>query len=728
MKIFRSIPKLDGVCWTCVAYPLLILLLLALFTLPVMAQELYFSVKQGANTYDLVPLERAGPVAEFYNYRNDEAHTGLEVVDHSILFLYRDTITGELYLVIIHDQPVDGTGGEVEFSFRGLPLGATIVIRDDPNAQDLYEFSPPTAFMHWQWIPEHTDGVVIGGLGEEFEIVITPDFIEGITGWDLVTGTIEDPIYTALPSLKEPITITAAVTPPNIPPVASFTYSPAVISVGQAVNFDASASHDPDGTIVSYDWDFGDGTTAKGVTVSHIYSAAGSYPVSLTVTDDQGATDTITQTVTVSEVPPPRARRTISTTVALPSSTFRVIVEITTSTDIEGLGLDEDLPGGWEINPIDNAGAAFKRVETQWVWARTIRAGETLRVIYDVTVPEELVSGPLPVEECITGMIDSAQPAFHKEVGGESCLKVDRCLPAEVAITHLDPETEEIDLTLSEDVTAAQLQLSISYWVEDEPVPGTCGNLLDLETLKLLIAHYLKCIPIDEPLPKEPPDRAATVTRRILTPFPFHQLYLEAYRGNIFRVVITIEAHKDLHGLGLDENLPQGWEVKPINSAGGIFKESQIQWAFPELIPAGAIKTITYEVTVPPGRVYCLGGEECKANVFELSGNADSANPQFDIAIGGETEVVIAKCLSIPIAIAYLDVETNTIDATLSSKITFEQIQAAIAFWLEDEEVPGTCGKTIDFETMKLLIAYWLTDTPVDLPLGVVPEDPDGDR
>jgi hypothetical protein len=126
-------------------------------------------------------------------------------------------------------------------------------------------------------------------------------------------------------------------------------------------------------------------------------------------------------------------------------------------------------------------------------------------------------------------------------------------------------------------------------------------------------------------------------------------------------------------------------------------------------------------VTVPVN-LYCVGCE-CKLDVFHLSGVADSMNPQFDIGIGGDTEVVIAKCLSIPVAIAYLDVETNTIDATLSSKITFDQIQAAIAFWLEDEPVPGTCGKTIDFETMKLLIAYWLTDTPVDLPLGAKPND-----
>ena len=731
MKIFRVLKlesELDGAPRTCIV-PLSLFLTfisLALFTLPLslslstQAQEvLYFSVKQGEVTYDLTPIEGTVSVREFYDYRNDESHTGLEVEGHSLLFLYRDPTDGQIYLVIIHDRPGDAIGGEVEFFFDGLPLTATTVIRDDP-APDTWEWTPPTARVHWEWQPIHNDGVVIGGLGQEFSITITPNFISNITQWDLVTGTVAEPIYTPLASLIEPVTVTATT---NIPPVASFTFTPTVVTVGQAVSFDASASYDPDGEIVRYDWDFGDGTTATGAIVTHTYTIAGDYLVSLTVTDNQGATNTVTRTVTVSEAVI-TATRTISTPAVLPGSTFRVVVEISTTSTIEGLGLDEDLPGGWEINPIDNAGAAFKRAETQWIWARTIRPGEVLRVIYDVTVPEEQILGPLPVKECITGRIDSASPAFVKEVQGDSCLKVDRCLPPLVAIAHLDVQTEGIDLTLPNDITAAQVQRAISYWVEDEPVPDTCGALLDLETLKAVIAYHLKCIPIDEPLPEEPPDKAVTATRQILTPFPFHQLYLEAYRGNIFRVVVTIEVHTDLYGLGLDENLPRTWRVRPLNSAGGVFKEPLVQWVFPEKLPAGTIKMITYEVTVPPEKVYCLGDEECKVSIFFLSGVVDSANPRFDLGVGGDTEVVIAGCLSIPVAIAYLDVETNTIDATLSSIITFEQIQAAIAFWLEDEPVPGTCGKTIDFKTMKLLIAYWLTDTPVDLPLGVAP-DPD---
>jgi PKD repeat protein len=85
----------------------------------------------------------------------------------------------------------------------------------------------------------------------------------------------------------------------NTYPTASFTYSPSSPSTGESVSFDGSGSSDPDGSISSYDWDFGDGTTATGSTASHSYSSSGDYAVTLTVTDDAGATDSTTQTVSV---------------------------------------------------------------------------------------------------------------------------------------------------------------------------------------------------------------------------------------------------------------------------------------------------------------------------------------------------------------------------------------------------------------------------------------------
>jgi subtilisin family serine protease len=97
--------------------------------------------------------------------------------------------------------------------------------------------------------------------------------------------------------------------PANIAPTASFTYSVNDL----AVAFNASASSDSDGSIVSYAWTFGDGTTGSGVTTNKTYSAAGTYSVKLTVTDNAGATGTQTQSVTVTvPVTPPSNDFTLS--------------------------------------------------------------------------------------------------------------------------------------------------------------------------------------------------------------------------------------------------------------------------------------------------------------------------------------------------------------------------------------------------------------------------------
>lgn len=86
----------------------------------------------------------------------------------------------------------------------------------------------------------------------------------------------------------------------NQPPVAEAGPNQSV-SPGGTVTFDASGSYDPDGIIVSYDWNFGDGTAhGSGKSVPHVYSAPGNYTVTLTVTDNGGLSGVDTSLVTVS--------------------------------------------------------------------------------------------------------------------------------------------------------------------------------------------------------------------------------------------------------------------------------------------------------------------------------------------------------------------------------------------------------------------------------------------
>jgi PKD repeat protein len=92
------------------------------------------------------------------------------------------------------------------------------------------------------------------------------------------------------------------VTAPNQPPSASFSATPTSGVAPLTVNFDASGSYDPDGSIVSYTWNFGDGATNTGSTVSHTYTSGNIYLVSLTVTDNDGAMDTGTRRILVTTV------------------------------------------------------------------------------------------------------------------------------------------------------------------------------------------------------------------------------------------------------------------------------------------------------------------------------------------------------------------------------------------------------------------------------------------
>jgi PKD repeat protein len=85
----------------------------------------------------------------------------------------------------------------------------------------------------------------------------------------------------------------------NKAPVAAVTATPISGTAPVTVSFSGAGSTDSDGTIASYAWAFGDGTTGTGVTASKIYSNAGTYTAVLTVTDNGGLTATKSVVITV---------------------------------------------------------------------------------------------------------------------------------------------------------------------------------------------------------------------------------------------------------------------------------------------------------------------------------------------------------------------------------------------------------------------------------------------
>lgn len=89
------------------------------------------------------------------------------------------------------------------------------------------------------------------------------------------------------------------------PPIASFTYTPDRVKANKTVTFDASDSYDPDGYIVEYIWDFGDGynlTTTQNST-THKFTKNGVYDVNLTVVDNDNLADSFIQTIRVGSPP-----------------------------------------------------------------------------------------------------------------------------------------------------------------------------------------------------------------------------------------------------------------------------------------------------------------------------------------------------------------------------------------------------------------------------------------
>lgn len=200
---------------------------------------------------------------------------------------------------------------------------ATLTVTDDDGGSavdtatvTVADTEPTAAFSYPPGSPS-TDGPV--------QFTDTSNSYDGITSWnwdfgDTNTSTAQNPSHTYASAGTYTVTLTVteadsdtdivsdtiSVSAPNQPPVADPNGSdPYTGTENTPLSFDGSGSYDPDGTITSYSWNFGDGGSASGVSPSHTYVDGGTYTVTLTVEDDDGATDTESTTATITEVNDP---------------------------------------------------------------------------------------------------------------------------------------------------------------------------------------------------------------------------------------------------------------------------------------------------------------------------------------------------------------------------------------------------------------------------------------
>jgi len=227
----------------------------------------FYTVSQGTTKVQIVPLEQATGAVEYYALTNMQSATGFEEANTAVLFMYQDTVSGELSLFVLLGGAA-GTAGAAAMTLSGVPAGAGFIVQDDNfDFRDTWAVTPPTGNVTWAWDQARGDGMVLGPLGTEFELTIFPQFTTGITQVKFLSGSSAVPETIAL-NLIDPIIIQVA---QNMPPEVLVFASPAEAHINEPITFDAAGSFDLDGRIVTYEWDFnGDGLFEQQTTDSRV--------------------------------------------------------------------------------------------------------------------------------------------------------------------------------------------------------------------------------------------------------------------------------------------------------------------------------------------------------------------------------------------------------------------------------------------------------------------------
>lgn len=205
----------------------------------------------------------------------------------------------------------------------------------------------------------------------------------------------------------------------NSPPVASFRIKTWNIGYQKPISFDASDSYDPDGDDLSYSWNFGDGASGAGETVSHTYNSVGKFTIKLTVSDGKGGNADAEKTIDINHIPSASIKVLDPSGKTLSSGYTDIVMTFDASGSKDDSG--DIVTYGWEFGDGSSGGGAI----TEHAYPRlgvykinlTVEdsAGNTAKTSKSLVVSYRAVySGNLTIADFIGG---ASQLALAKDFG-----------------------------------------------------------------------------------------------------------------------------------------------------------------------------------------------------------------------------------------------------------------------------------------------------------------------
>ena len=612
-------------------------------------------------------------------------------------------------MIITVDDSGSSSGGEAELKIKGLPRNSHVTFFDGASAN--YSFSPPDARFHWEWDSADADGVVIAGLTDSFELEIDLRPVENLNDAAVVSGSLASPEELKLsPEAKVLLSGVGR----SRDPEARFTCQQ-VVRKGKPVKFDASRSNDTGSKVTQYSWDFdGDGFysfASQNPTAKHTFTETGIHQVNLRITTEFGNRSVKSKTVKVTGAPI-KATRHLSTDKVLPGDRVNVKIRLLARGEISGIALEENLPEGWEVSFQGKEGVTWKPSTDQWLLNRKIEAGESTQISYTLVAPSG-ESGINPEKTIkISGKVSSASPEFSRVLAGDSRLSVTSSVSPLTTLAHYDPETHRVDFELEGKISDSQFNAVLRAWKLGKELSSLGDRKVDFELIKQVALYHQKGAKVSEEISR-PEAPEVEVTRSIDTGLPEDRILLhpdnpwtDRESGNTeVHVTVNISpGNRTLMGLGLDEKLPESWEVVPESNENIVFKPDTERWIVKRPIFPGENFTISYRVKVP-----------LKFGVKEilLKGEIEEGWSERTLSLRGDESIETVKKLPPRVVISRWNVERGKLDLSMDNYISSSQSEKAISLWVRGLDVPFTGGNKISFSTVKEIMALHLEGEPI---------------